>query len=250
MLTAQQGCSHGSQSKRTGQENGNKSTFQKQPSTVRKKLVKWRLSGLKLCHTGPSCNVKPKSQCTWRAGARELWSSPTGGGARWQHPEVVRRGERWRCDGSVQRNRGIFPTSGSHLRGRSLLMAPEHNSWQFLSDNVTSDPSHAGWLVPSRVWISGKDLCCFYMPFFPKGLEAVSGTGPEQLYIKELHGWEAESHHLLAAATFPPSPEWRQPKTPSRGINVLVYFARLYVSLQGMRKIYDSNWVLLTWYEE
>lgn len=45
--------------------------------------------------TSPSCSVRPRSQCTGRAGEEELWWSPAGSDARCA--EVLRREQGWSC---------------------------------------------------------------------------------------------------------------------------------------------------------
>lgn len=141
--------------------------------------MKRRPSGVRLFHFArPSCDAKPRSQGIWRAGGKELWSSPAGGGPTWQRPEVVRRDKRWRCYCSVPQKWGISPTSGCSLRGHCLLMAPGHNSWQFVSVWLQNIPMQAGWCqagleFQERIFVAPATL------FFPKGLEVVSELGLE-----------------------------------------------------------------------
>lgn len=89
MLIVEQGYSHGSHGKRREQKQNHLSKATKYCKEDTYKQER-RLKGVKMFNfTSHFWSMKPRSQCIGRAGEKELWSSPAGGGAKC--PGRVRR---------------------------------------------------------------------------------------------------------------------------------------------------------------
>lgn len=165
-----------------------------------------------------------RSQCMWRAGGKEFWSSPVGGGPTWQHPEVVRRDERWRSYGSVPQNRGIFPCRWMQP---PWSLPPDGSRTQFLEVSL-------GWcdFRPSLHRPAGakqglnfkRGSLLLLEDFFPQRTGSVFKDWARAILHQRVTPPGSRNPPLLQLAAFSPSPEWRQPKKPSRRINILLYF--------------------------